>query len=105
VRGHPVYAVRSPTEREVWVSFSGEEDDAYVQVIDVESLAVTDTFALGRRIYHMDFTSRAAHVLVSANEDEKLFLVDATTHQTEDAVEIESPSGIFGVWRAFRTGL
>ena len=105
VRGHPVYAVRSPTEREVWVSFSGEEDDAYIQVIDVESLAVTDTFALGRRIYHMDFTPRASHVLVSANEDGKLFLVDATTHQIEDVVELESPSGIFGVWRAFRTGL
>jgi protein NirF len=105
VRGHPVYAVRSPTEREVWVSFSGEEDDAYVQVVDAESLAVTDTFEVGRRIYHMDFTPRASHVLVSANADEKLFLVDATTHRIEDAVELNSPSGIFGVWRAFRIGL
>jgi protein NirF len=105
VRGHPVYAVRSPTEREVWVSFSGEEDDAYVQVIDVESLDVTDTIEVGRRIYHMDFTPRASHVLISANADEKLFLVDATTHRIEDVVELNSPSGIFGVWRAFRIGL
>jgi protein NirF len=105
VRGHPVYAVRSPTEREVWVSFSGEEDDAYVQVIDVESLGVTDTIEVGRRIYHMDFTPRASHVLISANADEKLFLVDATTHRIEDVVELNSPSGIFGVWRAFRIGL
>jgi len=105
VRGHPVYAVRSPTEREVWVSFSGEGDDAYVQVIDVESLSVTDTIEVGRRIYHMDFTPRASHVLISANADEKLFLVDATTHRIEDVVELNSPSGIFGVWRAFRIGL
>jgi protein NirF len=105
VRGHPVYAVRSPTEREVWVSFSGEEDDAFVQVIDVESLAVSDTFEVGRRIYHMDFTPRASHVLISANGDEKLFLVDAATHRIEDVVELDSPSGVFGVWRAFRIGL
>ena len=105
VRGHPVYAVRSPTEREVWVSFSGEDDDAYVQVIDTESLAVTATLRVGRRIYHMDFTPRASHVLISANEDEKLFLVDATTHRIDDVVDLDSPSGIFGVWRAFRIGL
>ncbi|MBW2362375.1 MAG: protein nirF, partial [Deltaproteobacteria bacterium] len=105
VRGHPVYAVRSPTEREVWVSFSGEEDDAFVQVIDTASLTVTDTIEVGRRIYHMDFTPRASHVLISANKDEKLFLIDATTHSIEDVVELDSPSGIFGVWRAFRIGL
>jgi protein NirF len=105
LRGHPVYAVRSPTEREVWVSFSGEEDDAYVQVIDVEQLAVVDTLRLGRRIYHMDFTPRGSHVLVSANADNKLFLVNASTREIEDAVDVASPSGIFGVWRAFRIGL
>jgi len=105
LRGHPVYAVRSPTEQEVWVSFSGEGDDAFVQVIDVESLAVTDTLHLGRRIYHMDFTPRGSHVLVSANADNRLLLVNASTRQIEDSVELASPSGIFGVWRAFRIGL
>jgi protein NirF len=105
LRGHPVYAVRSPTEREVWVSFSGEADDAYVQVIDVEQLAVTDTLRLGRRIYHMDFTPRGAHLLVSANADGKLLLVDAATREIEHVVSLESPSGIFGAWRAFRIGL
>ncbi|MAG30834.1 MAG: protein nirF [Deltaproteobacteria bacterium] len=105
LRGHPVYAVRSPTEREVWVSFSGEEDDAFVQVIDVESLTVTDTLKVGRRIYHMDFTPRGSHVLISANQDNRLFLINAASHEIEDSVEINSPSGIFGPWRAFRIGL
>jgi protein NirF len=105
LRGHPVYAVRSPTEREVWVSFSGEQDDAFVQVIDVERLAVSDTLHLGRRIYHMDFTPRGSHVLVSANADDKLLLVNAASREIEDSVELRSPSGIFGVWRAFRIGL
>jgi protein NirF len=105
LRGHPVYAVRSPTEREVWVSFSGEQDDAFVQVIDVERLTVTDTIELAARIYHMDFTPRGSHVLVSANAANKLLLVNATTHEIEDTQELRSPSGIFGVWRAFRIGL
>jgi protein NirF len=66
---------------------------------------VTDTLRLGRRIYHMDFTPRGAHVLVSANADGKLLLVDAATREVEHAVSLESPSGIFGAWRAFRIGL
>jgi protein NirF len=105
LRGHPVYAIRSPTEREIWVSFSGEGDDAYVQVIDAERLTVTDTIELAERIYHMDFTPRGSHVLVSANRANKLLLVNATTHEIEDSQELDSPSGIFGVWRAFRIGL
>jgi protein NirF len=105
LRGHPVYAVRSPTEREVWVSFSGEDDDAYVQVIDVGSLSVRDTLRLGRRIYHMTFTPRGAYVLVSANADDELYLVNASTRRVEHVQSLRSPSGIFGVWRAFRIGL
>ncbi|MBW2415644.1 MAG: protein nirF [Deltaproteobacteria bacterium] len=105
LRGHPVYAVRSPTEREIWVSFSGEDDDRFVQVVDVESLSVEATIELAGRIYHMDFTPRGSHVLVSANRANKLLLVNAESHEIEDEETLQSPSGIFGVWRAFRIGL
>ena len=105
LRGHPVYAVRAPSEREVWVSFSGAEDDAYVQVIDTESLSVLDTLRVGKRIYHLDFTPRGAEVLVSANQDDQLVLIDARTHAVLDRESVRSPSGIFGAWRAFRLGL
>jgi protein NirF len=105
LRGHPVYAVRSPTEREIWVSFSGEADDAFVQVIDADRLEVVDSFRVGARIYHMEFTPRGSHVLVTANRENKLFLIDAFTRRVEDSEDLESPSGIFGVWRAFRIGL
>lgn len=105
VRGHPVYAVRQPNQREVWVSFSGEQDDKYVQVIDTGSLAVTRTIEVGGRIYHMDFTPRGSHLLASANRDNKLVLVNAATYQIEDQEEVRSPSGVFGVWRAFMSGL
>lgn len=105
LRGHPVYAVASPTQSEIWVSFSGERDDAFVQVVDTETLGVTHEIRVGRRIYHMDFTPRGSHVLISANKDDKIALVDARTRRVVDEERLHSPSGLFGAWRAFRIGL
>jgi protein NirF len=105
LRGHPVYSVGSPDGREVWVSFSGEEDDAWIQVVDTEKLEVVDEFEVGKRIYHFDFTPRGSHVLVSANGANKLFLVDAASREIVDSEELRSPSGVFGPWRAFKLGL
>lgn len=105
LRGHPVYAVRSPSEREVWVSFSGLENDSYVQIINVDTLKVIDEIKVGGKIYHMDFTPRGSHVLVSANRDNKFFLINAQSRKIEDTENVDSPSGIFGVWRAFKLGL
>ncbi len=105
LRGNPVYAVVSPTGREIWVSFSGEHDDSWVQVVDVASRKVVASFEVGKRIYHMDFTPRGATVLISANGANKLFEVDAHTHKVVRSVSLPSPSGVFGPWRAFRLGL
>jgi protein NirF len=105
VRGHAVYIVRRPDEREVWVSFSGEDDDAFVQVIDTESMVVKHEMKVGARIYHMDFTPRGGQALISANADNAFFVVNAATYKIEDREDLESPSGIFGSWRAFRIGL
>ena len=105
LRGHPVYAVRTPGERYVWVTFSGEEDDAFVQVVDVESLEVIRTLRVGARIYHIEFTPRGSHALITANAENKLFLVNASTYAVEDSQALRSPSGVFGVWRAFMMGL
>jgi len=105
VRGHPVYSVASPTGSEIWVSFSGEEKDAWLEVIDTEKLEVKKSIKVGGRVYHLDFTPRGGHVVVSANKDNKLVLVDATTYAIVDEENVNSPSGVFGAWRAFRIGL
>jgi protein NirF len=105
LHGHPVYAVASPAGNEIWVSFSGEGDDAFVQIVDVDDLKVSATLEVGPRIYHMDFTPRGSHVLVSANAAERLFLIDASTREVVDTQAIRSPSGVFGPWRAFQIGL
>ena len=105
LRGHPVYAVRRPDEREIWVSFSGEKDDSFVEIINTDTLQVTGEIKLGRKIYHMDFTPRGSHALISANVDNHLYLVNTKTREIEDRQPLSSPSGIFGPWRAFRIGL
>ncbi len=105
VRGHPVYAVASPTGDEIWVSFTGPDDDAYIQIIDAARLTVKKEIRVGKRIYHLDFTPRGSHVLVSANGDDQLVLIDARTYEVEDRQTVASPSGVFGPWRAFRIGL
>ena len=105
MRGGPVYSVASPTGSQVWVSFSGEPHDAFVEVIDAATLEVVKSIEVGGRIYHLDFTPRGSHVLVSANKANQLVLIDATTHQVVDRETVNSPSGVFGVWRAYKIGL
>jgi protein NirF len=105
LRGHPVYSVRSPDGSEIWVSFSGEEDDAWIQIVDTETLKVKDELEIGKRIYHFDFTPRGSHVLVSANGANRFFVIDAAKREVVDSEELRSPSGVFGPWRAFRLGL
>ncbi|MFB6263889.1 MAG: cytochrome D1 domain-containing protein [Bradymonadaceae bacterium] len=105
LRGDPVYAVRSPEGDEIWVTFSGEEDDAWVQVVDTDELKVVEEFRVGDRIYHADFTPRGTYALVSANETGVLTLIDTESYEVVDRQKLPSPSGIFGIWRAFEIGL
>jgi protein NirF len=105
VRGHPVYSVAAPTGREVWVSFSGEPHDRFIEVIDAATLQVKKSIEVGGRIYHLDFTPRGGHVVASANKDDTLALIDASTYAVVDRETVKSPSGVFGAWRAFRIGL
>lgn len=103
--GPPVYSVSSPDEQKLWVSFSGKAYDSKVQVIDTATLEVERTLEIGGRIYHMDFTPRGAYMLITANRDNKLALVDANSFEIVDEQTVRSPSGVFGVWRAFEIGL
>ncbi len=105
LRGHPVYAQASPDGRQVWVSFSGEGDDAFLQVVDARTLRTVREVEVGRRIYHFEFVGRGATVAVSANGAERLLLLDTETGRTRASLPLPSPSGVFGVRRAFRLGL
>ncbi len=104
LRGNPVYAQASPDGRQVWVSFSGEAD-AWLQVVDARSLQVVDSLEVGDRIYHFEFVGRGATVAVSANGANQVLLLDAVRRTPLARLDLPSPSGVFGVRRAFRLGL
>ena len=57
------------------------------------------------QVPHEVNVARGSHVLVSANKANQLVLIDATTHQVVDRETVNSPSGVFGVWRAYKIGL
>ena len=59
----------------------------------------------GKRIYHMGFTPRGDMAFISSNLTNELIVMDAKSYRILHRVPVESPSGIFGVWRAFQTGL
>lgn len=103
--GDPVYAVVKPDQREVWVTFSGKEDDGKIQIIDAQTGKTKKIIQAGQRIYHLVFTPRGDTVLVSSNETNEFLTIDAASHEIKHRLSLESPSGIFGVWRAYQIGL
>ncbi len=102
--GYPVYAVVRPDLREIWVSFSGDRDGA-IQVIDVATGETLEIIEAGKRLYHLVFTPRGDRALVSSNQTDEFLIYDANTRRKLASIPLDSPSGIFGVWRAFQTGL
>lgn len=104
LRGNPVYAAMSPAGREIWVTFSGSEDDRFIEIIDVETGAVRGQIEAGRKIFHLAFSPRGDEMYVSANQDNRFIVIDTRTRQITGEYEIPSPSGIFGPWRAFQIG-
>ncbi|MEW6775064.1 MAG: cytochrome D1 domain-containing protein [Bdellovibrionota bacterium] len=104
VRGNPVYVTMSPTQRELWVTFSGSEDDRFIEVIDTETSKVTRTIEAGKKIYHLVFSPRGDEVYVSANQDNRFLVFDASSKRLKREFHVESPSGIFGPWRAYQIG-
>ena len=102
--GDPVYAVVHPDHREIWVSFSGPEDGK-LQIVDTRTKRTRTVLHAGKKIYHLVFTPRGDRALVSSNETNELLIIDTGSLQILKRIPLRSPSGIFGVWRAFESGL
>ena len=103
--GHPVYAVVHPSHRELWVTFSGDKSDGKIQVIDTVTGETIKILDVGKRIYHLAFTPRGDKAFVASNETDELLIMDPANHLVIKRIALDSPSGIFGVWRAFQIGL
>jgi protein NirF len=104
VHGQPIFVMARPDAREVWVNFALPDNDT-IQVIDVQSLAVTKTMTPGKAVLHMEFTPRGEQVWVSVRDENRVDIYDTASYRKLAALPAETPSGIFLTARAHRIGL
>lgn len=104
VQGQPVFVMARPDGREVWVNFSHPLNDT-LQVIDAETLEITDTLQPGKAVLHMEFSPRGEQLWVSVRDEDRLELYDTATREQLTTLPARKPSGIFMTARAHKIGL
>jgi len=104
VHGQPIFAVARPDGRQIWVNFAHPLNDT-VQVIDVPSLKIAETYTPGKAVLHMEFTPRGEQVWVSVRDEDRVDVFDTRTMKVMKSIVADKPSGIFLTARAGRTGL
>lgn len=104
VHGQPIFAVARPDGRQVWVNFAHPDNDT-IQVIDVPSLRVVESFKPGKAALHMEFTPRGEAVWISVRDEDRVDVYDTATFERLATLAIDKPSGIFFTARANRIGL
>jgi protein NirF len=103
VAGQPVFVVARPDTRQVWVSFAFP-DNGQVQIIDTETMTVTQTIKPGRAVLHMEFTPRGEAVWISSRDDNVVVVYETARAERIASIPAENPSGIFFTARAARIG-
>ena len=103
VQGQPVFVMAQPDSRQVWVNFAFPDNDK-VQIIDVATLQVIQTLAVGKAVLHMEFTPRGEAVWISARDDNRVSVYDTRTFKRLESIEIQQPSGVFFTHRSGRIG-
>ena len=104
VHGQPVFVMARPDGRQVWVNFAFPRNDT-VQVIDTETLQITEILKPGKAVLHMEFTPRGEHVWISARDAGKVTVYDTENFKVITTMPMKKPSGIFFTSRAHRIGL
>lgn len=104
VHGQPIFVMARPDAREVWVNFALPDNDT-IQVIDVQSMAVTRTMTPGKAVLHMEFTPRGEQVWVSVRDEDRVEIYDTASYRKLATLPADKPSGIFMAARAHRIGL
>lgn len=103
VRGQPVFVMARPDGRQVWVNFAFPDNEK-IDVIDTLAGQVTQAFAPGKGILHMEFAPRGESVWLSARDDNKVLVYNTRTFARQAEIPALSPSGIFFTTRAARIG-
>ncbi|GIX43509.1 MAG: protein NirF [Leptospiraceae bacterium] len=102
--GDGVYTVVHPFQKEIWITFSGESDGK-IQIIDTRTEKTIKILDVGKKIYHLAFTPKGDRAFVSSNATNELIVIRTYDYKIIKRIPLNSPSGIFGVWRAYQIGL
>ncbi|GIX43275.1 MAG: protein NirF [Leptospiraceae bacterium] len=102
--GDGVYTVVHPFQKEIWITFSGESDGK-IQIIDTRTEKTIKILDVGKKIYHLAFTPKGDKAFVSSNATNELIVIRTYDYKIIKRIPLNSPSGIFGVWRAYQIGL
>jgi len=105
LEAEPVYAMVHPSERELWVTVSGKDHDGLIYIYSTEDYRLMHKIKAGKRIYHMSFSPKGNRAYVSSNETNEFHIIQCSDYKIIKTIRLSSPSGIFGVWRAFQIGL
>jgi protein NirF len=104
VHGQPIFVIARPDGRQVWVNFALPDNDT-IQVIDTQSLAVTQQLKPGKGVLHMEFEPRGEEVWLSVRDEDRVEVYDTMTFARKATIPATKPSGIFLTARAHRIGL
>jgi protein NirF len=104
VHSQPVFVMASPDQHFAWVNFAHPDNDT-IQVIDIPSLEVVDTFKPGPAVLHMEFLPRGHEIWVSVRDANRVRIYDVYNRKEITSLAMKSPSGIFLTARAHRIGL
>lgn len=104
VHGQPIFVMARPASHEVWVNFAMPDNDT-IQVIDTETLAITNTLKPGPGVLHMEFAPRGNAVWMSVRDADQVQIWDTIAKRKVATLPADKPSGIFFTPRAHRIGL
>tara|TARA_R110001592_G_scaffold152075_2_gene379308 strand:+ start:10169 stop:11401 length:1233 start_codon:yes stop_codon:yes gene_type:complete len=104
VHGQPVFVMARPDGRQIWVNFAYPNNDT-LQVIDSETMKITNTLVPGKGVLHMEFSPRGEHIWTSVRDFNLVNIYDTETLELISQFEASSPSGIFFTPRAHKIGL
>lgn len=104
VVGQPIFVMARPDGRQIWVNFA-MPDNSQIQIIDANSLAISNTFSAGKAALHFEFTPRGEQVWIALRDDNAVAVYDTDTLKEVARLPAEKPNGIFFSARAHRIGM
>lgn len=94
VAGLPVFTSLSPDKKQLAVTFSGEHFPV-VEIINTESLKITQHFDFGGKILHLRWSEQEPLIYISNNSDSKVLAYDTQDWTKRFEIPVKKPSGIF----------